>query len=100
MRAQGTYRYSTGAALVAGFGGRAFRLPALIRVSRAARASRPAAWLRPERLAAMKGRAVPVDRAIRIVMGRSTTIKLGPSMSSGLLPESVVRARRLGRAWA
>src|SRR6516162_163022 len=101
MRAQGTYRYSTGAALLAPrFGVRAFRLAALIRFSTSARVSRPSARLRPQRLAAMKGRAMPVNRAIRIVMGASTMIKLGPSMASGLLSGSVARARGLSRAWA
>src|SRR6516164_4845026 len=101
MRTQGTYRYSTGAALLApGFGVRASRLAALIRFSTSARVSRPSARLRPQRLAAMKGRAMPVNRAIRIVMGASTMIKLGPSMASGLLSGSVARARGLSRAWA
>ena len=42
-------------------------------------------WLRPGRLAAMKGRAMPVNRAIRVVTGMTATIKLDPSMAPGLL---------------
>jgi hypothetical protein len=40
----------------------------------------------------MKGRAMPVNRAIRVVMGMTATIKLDVSMALGLLSGSVVRA--------
>ena len=49
-------------------------------------------WLRPGRLAAMKGRAMPVNRAIRVTIGMTATIKLDVSMASGLLPGSAGRA--------
>ena len=84
--------FGGGSVITVGFGGRAFRPAALIRFSASARASRPPAWLRPERLPAMKGKAMPVNRAIRIMMGMTTTIELDPSIASGLLSGSVVRA--------
>src|SRR6266568_8440177 len=97
MRAHGTYRYSAGAASSAlGSGGRAFRPAAPIRFSAAARANGPPAWLRPDRLPAMKGRAMPVNRAIRAVMGMTAAIKLGLSMASGLLMD-LAGGRRSGR---
>jgi hypothetical protein len=40
----------------------------------------------------MKGKAMPVNRAIRIMMVMTTTIELDPSIASGLLSGSVVRA--------
>src|SRR5437773_6633362 len=60
MRVQGTYRYPAGAAR-----------------------------LRPERLPAMKGRAMPVSRVIRVMVGVTITIKRDESMAAGLLPGSV-----------
>jgi hypothetical protein len=40
----------------------------------------------------MRGRAMPVNMAIGIAVGTMMKIKLDPSMASGLLPGSVVRA--------
>ena len=50
------------------------------------------ARLRPERLPAMKGRAMPVSRVIRVMLGVTITIKLDVSMAAGLLPGSVGRS--------
>jgi hypothetical protein len=68
-RAQGTYRNPAGAPSSApGFGGRR-------------------AGLRLDRLTAMKGRAMPVNRVNRVVMGMTTTIRLDPAMAPGLLED-------------
>jgi hypothetical protein len=40
----------------------------------------------------MKGRAMPVNRAIRVTIGVTATIKLDPSMAPDLLPGSAGRA--------
>jgi hypothetical protein len=40
----------------------------------------------------MRGRAMPLNMAIGIAVGTMMKIKLDPSMASGLLPGSVVRA--------
>ena len=89
-----------GGVIKAGSGGAAVRPAAPIRFRASARARGPPAWRRPDRLPATKGRVMPVNRAIRVMMGMTATIKLDPSMASGLLPGPVRAAVGGSPAWA